>query len=87
MQEWSVYLRDKADAFDITSYETSTLSLRRVDHIAEVRYGVHFKDTNEFGLYGAFYADDGKVFRSYYRSDANFEKQEYLDRIHMDEPI
>jgi hypothetical protein len=40
-------------------YETDTLAVFHVPHFAENRYGVHFKDTDEFGLYGSFY-DDGR---------------------------
>jgi hypothetical protein len=69
-------------------YETSILAVRHVYHVPDDRYGFHFKDTNEFGLYGIFYADDrDKPFETFHRSDANFEAEILLDHLHIDEPI
>ena len=58
--------------------ETRGYSVRPVQHFAENRCGVHLKDSNEYGLYGYFVHDDGRVFYSYYRSDAAFESEEPL---------
>jgi hypothetical protein len=33
------------------------IAVSYVHHFAENRYGFHFKDTDEFGLYGSFYDD------------------------------
>jgi hypothetical protein len=69
-------------------YETNALAARYVDHFAESRYGFHFKDTDEFGLYGVFYADNrDEPYKSFYRSDANFEAEVYIDNLRIDEPI
>jgi len=69
-------------------YETGVLAVYDVPHFAEIRYGFHFKDTNEFGLYGCFYPDDrDKPIRSFYRSDRKFEAEIYLDHLRIDEPI
>jgi hypothetical protein len=70
-------------------FENHAINVRHVYHIAEKRYGFHFKDTNEYGLYGVFY-DDGrdKTYFSYFRSDQNFETEKYLDTlVDFDGPI
>jgi hypothetical protein len=68
-------------------YETAAFSVRRVRHFAEIRYGVHFKDTDEFGLHTVFIDDRSERYISFYRSDAAFEKEIILDDILIDEPI
>ena len=45
---------------------------------AESRVGFHFKDTEEFGLYGFFAGNDDDVYHSYYRTDRTFQKEEML---------
>lgn len=45
----------------------------------ENELGIAFKHTGEFGVYGTFQHDDGKIFKSYYRSDNVFQKRDYLD--------
>jgi hypothetical protein len=68
-------------------YKTKALAVYRVHHFAEIRYGVHFKDTDEFGLYGSFHGDDDREYRGYYRSDHTFKAEIYLDHLHFDEQI
>ncbi|MEH2560072.1 hypothetical protein V1286_007601 [Bradyrhizobium algeriense] len=69
-------------------YETSTLVVFRVPHIVESRYGFHFKETNEFGLYSVYYFDDGgRSSERFYRSDATFEAEQHLDHLRIDESI
>ena len=65
---------DRTDVFEFRHTE-----VRRVSHFAENRYGVHFKDTNEFGLYGYFISDAGRIYYSYYRSDSTFQEERHLD--------
>ena len=50
-------------------------------HIAESRYGVHLKVTNEYGIYSYFVFDDGRSSRSYYRSNSTFELEQPLDSL------
>ena len=70
------------------AYETNVLAVHRVPHFAENRFGFHFKDTNEYGLYGSFYDDDrDKTYESFYRSDRLFKSENHLDHLHIDEPI
>lgn len=47
--------------------------------IPESRYGIHLKTSNEFGLYGVFAFDDGRIHESYYRSNESFENEESID--------
>src|SRR5579884_196516 len=54
-------------------YETGTFIVRRVTHFAESRCGVHFKDTNEYGLYGVFHGDNGEIYIGIYRTDSCFQ--------------
>jgi hypothetical protein len=52
-----------------------------ISHFAENRCGVHFKDTNEYGLYSFYVFDDGRISHSYYRSDAAFQNERRLDPL------
>jgi len=61
------------------AFEYRTHSVHQVPHVAENRYGIHLKDTNEYGLYGFFVYDDGKVSHHYYRSDPSFGLEKWLD--------
>lgn len=69
-------------------YETATFSVIKVPHYAESRYGFHFKDSDEYGLYSSFYDDSrDKSYQSYYRSDWKFEAELYLEYLHIDEVV
>jgi hypothetical protein len=69
-------------------HETATFSVFKVPHFAESRYGFHFKDSDEYGLYGCFLADGrDKPYESHYRSDWKFEAEIYLDCLQIDEVI
>jgi hypothetical protein len=69
-------------------YETDVLAVRYVSHFAESRTGFHFKDTDEYALYGVFFADGrDEPYRSFYRSDAKFEAENYIDHLLIDEKI
>jgi hypothetical protein len=69
---------------DVAFYETNMLTVRRVQHFAETRYGILFKDTDEAGLYTVFHGDGGEIYTGFYRSDEKFEKEVYLDNIQLD---
>ena len=47
----------------------------------DVRYGIHIKSTNEFGIYSFFVFDDGRIHHSHYRSDPLFQLEQPLDVI------
>ena len=68
-----------ADVKGPIASEIKEFAVYYVHHFAETRYGFHFKDTDEFGLYGMFYED--KLYESFYRSDQNFEAEILLDRL------
>jgi len=69
-------------------YETGTLAVRYVSHFAESRTGFHFKDTDEYAIHSVFFADArDKPYRSFFRSDANFEAENYIDHLRIDEKI
>jgi len=58
--------------------DNAHFSVRYVSHFAENRYGIHLKDTDEYGLFSTF--DDGdRHFESYYRSSADFSDEKSLD--------
>lgn len=69
------------------AYETKMVAVYYVPHIAENRFGFHFKDTDEFGLYGSFSNDGDKFYQSFYRSDRLFKSENYLDYLRIDEPM
>jgi hypothetical protein len=79
LREFKAYLRGRGDSAGLEIYETALLAVRHVAHFAEVRYGVHFKDTNEFGLHGVFFADNrDEPYTSFYRSNARFTEETLL---------
>ncbi|MFZ3034437.1 MAG: hypothetical protein WA138_10540 [Parvibaculum sp.] len=47
----------------------------------ENELGIVFKQTGDCGVYGTFHHDDGKISKSYYRSDKAFQKRDYLDAL------
>jgi len=70
------------------AYETDVLAVYNVPDYAEIKYGFHFKDTNEFGLYAWFYDDmKDKTYEHFYRSDRKFEAAHPLDDLQVDAPI
>jgi hypothetical protein len=69
------------------AYETRVLTVSYVHHFAENRWGFHFKDTDEFGLYTSFLDDNNKNYQEFYRSDRKFEEEIHLDYLHIDEQI
>jgi hypothetical protein len=48
--------------------------------LSDVRYGIHLKQTDEYGVYSFFVHDDGKISSRYARSDATFENETGLYR-------
>ena len=53
-----------------------------IESLGENRYGVHFKDTNEYGIYGSYvFEDRPRVMHSYYRSNAAFQNERLLDPL------
>lgn len=75
-------LRDVAGGNDVNVYEDGTVSVRSVfvEYSPEIGYGIHFADTNEFGLHTVFFDDEkDRTYRSYYRSDSKFKEQGYLE--------
>jgi hypothetical protein len=83
MQEFHGYRNNTNDDL---SYTTDRFSVRPVPHFAELRYGIHFTDTDEYGLYTFFLADNReKPYIGFYRSDAAFQKEIPLDALLIDE--
>lgn len=63
---------------DHSILETKEFSIGPVSSVIDSRYGIHLKDTNEFGLYTAFY-DTDRTYEGYYRSSADFTLERVLD--------
>jgi hypothetical protein len=68
----------KDGSFERIDYEDASISVFPLQHFAESRWGIHFKPTDEFGIYSVFYADNSKAYRSYYRSDNSFQEETSL---------
>jgi hypothetical protein len=66
---------DKEQRFEQVDYEDASISVFPLQHFAESRWGIHFKTTDECGIYSVFYADNSKAYRSYYRSDNSFQEE------------
>lgn len=75
IKEHSVFMKGK----EITAnYENNSFKVFYINHFAESRLGVHFKDTDEYGMRGVFVHDDGEASISYYRTDARFQNEKLL---------
>jgi len=59
-------------------YEDRYIGVFRLQSYADVRCGIHLKQTNEYGVYSFFVHDDGKISTSYNRSDPSFGNEEAL---------
>ncbi len=69
-------------------YENDSFQVQHAYDVASIRYGIHFKDTDEYGLYSFFVDDDrDKTYYSYYRSDEKYETEGWLEEIEFDGPF
>jgi hypothetical protein len=59
-------------------FETAHYSIYKVNHFAESRLGFHFKDIEEYGLYGFFAGEPGEYYDSYCRTDSAFKTEQTL---------
>jgi hypothetical protein len=71
---------------DSTEFENDEFSVRPLSHFAELRYGVSFKDTEEFGIRTFFGFDDAEKapLITYYRSDQSFTRESHVTTRLMD---
>lgn len=58
-------------------FENRDFKVERVPHIAESRWGITLKITNEFGIYSSFHGD--RTYTSIYRSDSAFNSEKFID--------
>ncbi|SFO17649.1 hypothetical protein SAMN05216330_10291 [Bradyrhizobium sp. Ghvi] len=56
-------------------YEDQQIGVFHLPSYADVRYGIHLKKTDEYGVYSFFVHDDGKISSRYARSDATFQNE------------
>lgn len=66
---------------DARNLDNDFYAIIDLPHIAENRYGVHLKRTNEFGIYSFFVFDDGRISYSFYRSDPTFQQKRLLNPL------
>jgi hypothetical protein len=66
--------------FGVTSFEDAEVEVIHLPSLSDNEYGIAFKKTGEFGVYGFHVFDSGKIMRSYYRSDAAFNERKSLAR-------
>jgi hypothetical protein len=61
-------------------FETADMVAFNLEHFAEFRISFYFKDINEYGIYSFFVGNDPDidVFETFYRSDAEFKKEQIL---------
>ncbi|WP_334367281.1 hypothetical protein [Bradyrhizobium sp. AZCC 1578] len=64
----------------VHDYEDQQIGVFRLSSHADVRYGIHLKQTNEYGIYSFFVHDDGRTSSRYTRSDQSFENEKPLYR-------
>lgn len=88
IREFRAYQCAKSDGLLTGGYDFATFTIRPVEHFAEIRYGIHLKETDECGLYGFFVPDSGdQPITGFYRSNADFTAEIYLaDTLSVDCP-
>lgn len=64
------------------TFDYGNVNVQHIQHFAENRYGIHFKDTNEYGLYCFSTFDDGRTSYRHYRTDSAFGNEQCLDVLH-----
>ena len=65
--------------------ESTQFIFYALEHVAEIRIGVHIKKTKQYGIIGKFYGGDDADYKSYYLSDASFEEAgPYVDNFFQD---
>ncbi|WP_407157692.1 hypothetical protein [Bradyrhizobium sp. STM 3557] len=86
VREYDIARFAKTTSFDTPDgdkvYESRDLAVYKLYDVAESMEGYWFKDTNEYGIHSALYADEpGKVYESWYRSNRTFEKRDILHTL------
>ena len=75
--EQAVVYSRLAQREEVKTLNNDHCAIVKLPHFAEIRYGVHLKRTNEFGIYSSFY-DEGQFLDSFYRTDPTFKMEEPL---------
>ena len=63
---------------DMADYDDNQISVYRLPSYADIKYGIHLKKTDEYGVYSFFVHDDGKISTSYCRSEPTFSNESHL---------
>jgi hypothetical protein len=64
----------------VTNFEDPEVEVIRLPSLPDIQYGIAFKKTGEHGAYEFYVHDDGKITRSYFRSNASFKERKALLR-------
>lgn len=64
----------------VTNFANDEFDIFRLTNVLDNEYGIVFKKTGEFGVYGFHVFDKGKIIYNYYRSDAQFNERHVLLR-------
>jgi hypothetical protein len=62
----------------VANYEDAAVKIIHLPSLTGDEFGVTFKNTDEFGLYGFHVSDTNELFHRYYRSDALFNERKSL---------
>jgi len=71
------YASQQCEDCKLDFFENRDFKVERVPHIAESRWGITLKNTNEFGIYSSFHGD--RTYTSIYRSNSEFNSEEIID--------
>jgi hypothetical protein len=70
----------------VSDYENRFFEVFRLPSMPDNKYGFHFKDTGEFGLYSSYYDDSkDKFYDNFVRTDRLFKASIYLDVIRVED--
>ena len=64
-----------------TDYEDFEGRIMFLPSFADIRYGIHFKKSDEYGIYSFFVHDNGYGQHSWYRSNHTFEHEKRLPNV------
>ena len=65
---------------EVNRFEDGEVSIVHLSTPYQNEYGLHFKKTDEFGVYGFAVLDDGKVYHEYSMSDSSFTNRSSIIR-------
>lgn len=71
----------------LSEFVTSQFEIKKIYHPVDVRFGIHFIESNEYTIVSYYLFDDGYISDTYYRSDENFQTEQTLHHCDVTLPF